>query len=294
MREELGAKQKIVYSIAGIASVFLHQKGDFDRALKYSKRSIIIAEESGNKLCIGYCLHIMAGVHNFKGELDRSIKLNERSLKIHNDLNNKFMVTRILISLGWSYAMIGELDSSIRFYEQSLELFKDFNNKLLMANVFNNLSYCYKMKGKLDSALECIKQSMALNRELGALGNLAVNHDNFIQILIDRGDLERARISLRDLEQLNSQLKDKQINLIYLLDKALVLKTSSRALNRGKAEEILKQILEKVDLDYELTIGVLFNLCDLLLTELRMTNDLEVLDELTQFIGQLLEIAVKI
>lgn len=87
LREELGIKQEIAYSLAGIASVFMFRKGDFDRALKYSERTVNIAEESGNKLCIGYCLHIMANVHMYKGELDRSIKLNERSLTIHNDLN---------------------------------------------------------------------------------------------------------------------------------------------------------------------------------------------------------------
>ncbi|KKN10193.1 hypothetical protein LCGC14_1039140, partial [marine sediment metagenome] len=79
---------------------------------------------------------------------------------------------------------------------------------------------------------------MALNRELGDLRELANNHDYLIQILIERGDLKRAQISLLDLEQLNRQLKNKVVNL-YLLEKALVLKTSLRARDRGKAEEIL-------------------------------------------------------
>ncbi|MHA1479193.1 MAG: hypothetical protein ACTSPU_13445, partial [Promethearchaeota archaeon] len=122
---------------------------------------------------------------------------------------------------------------------------------------------------------------------------LAENYDFLIQILIDKGDFKRAQISLHELERLNSQLKDKQNKILYLFDKALVLKTSLRAIERGKAEEILKQLLEDKDLNYELTIGALLNLCELLLTELRITNDQGVLDELTQFIGQLLEIAEK-
>jgi len=114
-----------------------------------------------------------------------------------------------------------------------------------------------------------------------------------IQILIDKGDLVRAQQRLNNLKQLNLQLKDKQINLMYLLDKALLLKTSPRAIKRGKAEEILKQLLENENLDYESSLTVLLNLCELLLTELRITNDLEVLDELNQFIDQLLEIVEK-
>ncbi len=293
LREELGVKQEIAWSLYGIAWEFMLRKGDFDRALKYSERGMTIAEESGNKFCIGYCLYLMALLHSLKGELDRSIMYGERSLTIFNDLNNKFMITRILNSLGENYAMRGELNRSIRFYKQSLKLFKEFNNKIIMADVLNSLASCYKMKGELDRALECIEQSMALFRELGALRGLAYNHDSLIQILIDMGDLERARNSLRDLEQLNSQLKDKQKNSMYLLDKALVLKTSSRALNRGKAEEILKQILEDEDLRYELKIRVLLNLCELLLSELRITNEVEVLEEIKPLITQLLDLSDK-
>ncbi|NVM35900.1 MAG: tetratricopeptide repeat protein [Candidatus Lokiarchaeota archaeon] len=293
LREELGAKPEITFSLVGIAWVFMFLNVNFDRALKFLERGMTIAEESGNKWCIGYVLNGMGFLHGSKGELDRSIMLHERSLTIFNDLNNKYMVAWILNLLGGRYNMRGELDRSIRFYEQSMALYKELNNKARMAGVFNNLSYGYKMRGELDRALECIEQALALHQEMGNSRYIAGLHDFLIQILIDRGDLERARISLRDFEQLNNQLKDKQINLIYLFDKALLLKTSHRARNRAKAEEILEQLLEEEDLAYEIKIGALLNLCELLLTELRITNDLEVLDELNQFIVRLLDIAEK-
>jgi len=92
---------------------------------------------------------------------------------------------------------------------------------------------------------------------------------------------------------MTTQLKDKSIDLMYLLDKALVLKTSLRARDRGKAEEILMQLLESENLTHDVRYRTLINLCELLLIELRMTNDLSVLDELNQFLGQLLELAEK-
>ena len=259
LREELGAKKEIALSLVGIAHVFIYRKGDFDRALKYLKQGLALAEESGNKNVIGYCLYYMAGVHLVKGDLDRSIMLYEQSLIINNKINNKIMMGRVLSSLGGSYAMIGELNRSIRFYEQSLELFKEYNYKFLMVGVFNNLSESYRMKGELDRALECIEQSVGLSRELGVLRPLAFNYNSLIQILIDMGDLERARNSLRDLKQLNSQLKDKIVNLMYLFDKALLLKTSPRARNRVKAEELLRQILEEEDLQIGILLKALLN-----------------------------------
>jgi tetratricopeptide (TPR) repeat protein len=128
---------------------------------------------------------------------------------------------------------------------------------------------------------------------LGKLIQLTNNYDYLIQILIDKGEFERAQISLHQMEQLKNQLKDRDINLLYLYDKALVLKASIRTRDRGKAEEILTQLLEDENLDFEWMYTVLLNLSELLLTELRITNDQGVLDELKQFIGQLLEIAEK-
>lgn len=295
LREELGVKKEIAFSLEGIAWVFMIGKHDFDLALKYSERGMTIAEESGNKYCIGYCLFIMGWGHIFKGELDRSIMLGERALTIFNDLNNKFMAARILNQLGSSYSMRGELDHGIMLNKRSLTVFNDLNDKLYMAKVFNNLSDEYKQRGELDRALECIEQAIAINREFGkrTLRSLVNNHDFLIQILIDRGDLERARTSLHDLEQLNSQLKEKHVNLMFLFNKALILKTSLRARDRVKAEEILMQLLEDENLSYESRYSTLINICELLLTELRMTNDLDVLEELNQFIDQLLEIAEK-
>ncbi|MFX1447576.1 MAG: tetratricopeptide repeat protein [Promethearchaeota archaeon] len=291
LREELGAKRDIAWSLYGMANVFMNRKGDFDRALTYLERGIVFAEESGNKLCIGGILYSMAMLHSLKGELDRAIMLFEQSLTFYIKLDNKFMKARILNSLGACFALKGELNRSIKFYEHSLELLMEFNNELIIAMVFNSLALSHKMKGELNRALECIEQSMPLSREFGILN--VFNHHYLIQILIDMGEFERAQNYLLDFEQLNSQFKDKKVNSMYLLDKASLLKTSSRALNRGKAEEILKQLLEDGGLDYETNIEVLLNLCELLITELQITNEVEVLEELKPLITQLLDLSEK-
>ena len=253
LREELGAKKEIAFSLAGITYVLSILKVDYGRALKFSERGLIIAEESGNKWFIGYSSKNMALVHILKGEIDNAIIFYERSLTIFNDLNNKF----------------------------------------ISANILNSLGEAYRQRGELDHALECLEQSLALYEESGNLRSIIMVHDFLIQILIDKGDIERAQISLHNLKQLNIQLKDKYFNLMYLFDKALLLKTSPRTRNRGKAEEIFRQLLEEEDLSNELTIRALLNLCDLLLAELGMTIEVEVLEEIKPLITQLLDLAEK-
>ena len=264
-----------------------------DLALKYLEHSLALREELGIKHEIAESLGEMAWTRLITGELNRALKYAERSLVIAKESSKKYYIASSFKFLGQILGAKGELDRGIRNYEQSLVLFKELNNKDRLAWVLNNVSSAYRMGGEFERALECIGQSMALHRELGKLRMLADNYDYLIQILIDKGDLERAQISLHEMEQIKNQLKDEDINLTYLHDKALVLKTSLRARDRGKAEEIYSQFLEDENLDFEGKYTVLLNLCELLLTELRITNDQGVLDELKQFIGQLLEVAEK-
>lgn len=267
---------------------------DINLSLKHLEQSLALREELGIKHEISESLCWMAQSLCFlKGDLDRALKYAKRSLTIAKESSNKYYIAESLLTVAIIYMGQGELEHSIRLYEQSLELFKELNNKWQIAEVFYNLTIYYKRMGNLDQALECIEQAMTLSREFGYLIQLADNLDIFFQVLVDKGDFKRAQISLQDLEQLSSQLKIKRIDLLYLLDKALLLKTSLRARDRGKAEEVLTQLLEEEDFYYEDRYRALLILCELLLTELRITNDSGVLDELNQFISQLLEIAEK-
>ncbi len=295
LTQELPAeyKQREAY-IAFLKAAFYSNIGEVELTLKHLEYSLVLREELGIKHEIAESLGVMAWVLiHFKGELNRALKYAERGLALAKESTKKYYIAFNFNVLAIVYSLQGELDRSIKFHEQSLELFKVLNNKNKIALVLYHLSSRYKLRGELERALEYMEQSMALYRELGDLKEVALNYDSFVEILINRGDIERAQISLHDLEQINNQLNDKQINLMYLFVKALVLKTSSRAINRGKAEGILKQLLESEHLSYVRRFGALLSLCELLLTELRINNDPEVLNELNQFIGQLLEIAEK-
>jgi len=289
-------KQREAY-LALIKGIFYNRRNspnDADLALKHLEHSLALREELGIKHEIAETLSQMAfNLCVFKGELNRALKYADESLALAKESSKTYYIAFSLNILGIIYEFKGELDQSTIHYEQSLELFKELNDKKHIATVFNNLSSIYKMKGELDRALECIEQAMTLNRELGGITELAMNHDYLIQILIEKGDLERAQISLHDLEQLKTQLEGKTVYLLSLYNKALLLKESPRISNRGKAEEILKQILEDEDIFWEIKERALLTLCELLLIEFQMTNEVEVLDELESLITRLLENAEK-
>ena len=90
---------------------------------------------------------------------------------------------------------------------------------------------------------------------------------------------------------MRDQYNRKEIDNVYRIDYAILLKTNPRALSRGKSEELLKQIVEEDIINYEMTLLALLNLCDLLITDLRNTGILEIIDELNIYIRKLINIA---
>jgi len=286
--------------VAYIKGLYYYYKSNTDQALEHHEESLRLREELGFKPKIGQSLLQIARIIGVsKGELDRALNFVERSFTLFEESNKKWWIAWNLIVMAELYFFKGEIDRSIIFHERCLVIYKELNNKYGIAAVTYMMGETYRMKGDIDRALECFEQSLALYQELGDLRNIAGVHDSLIQILIDKGDLDRAKQYFYELEQLNNQLKEKDINFVYLFNKALLLKTSHRVRNLAKAEEILMQILVDENLDLGLvymkpfTILALLNLCEVLLIELQMTGDLEVLEEIESFIAQLFDIVEK-
>jgi len=273
---------------------FYWEKRDADLALEQLEHSLALREKFGAKSEIALTIMQIAKVLVYGiGERNRALKFIERGLILAKEINNKFNIAWGLLIKAAIYSTGGDLDHSILLYEQSLPIFKELNNKKMMADVLNNMGDVYRRSGELDRASERLEESLALRHESGNLRNIAVVHDNLIQLFIEKGELKRAQQYLDDMEQLITHLKDKQINRWYLFDKALLLRKSLRARKRVKAEKILMKIVNDEDSDHELTVNALLNLCELLLVELRMTNDLEVLKEIEPFVFRLLNIVEK-
>ena len=285
---------QIFHLKAMISDPFYFPKGDVELALKYYKHSLALGESLGDERMV--CTNLLGiawTLVTYKGEIDKGLEYVERTLAFSKEANYKLFISYGLLQKASFYHSKGEVTRSIPLYEQSLAIAKELNHKQLISSNLNNIADAYRMIGELDHALECSEQSLAQISKIGDLKRVAMIHDFLIQILIEKSDLERAQQHFNHLEQLNNQLKDKTINLVYIYNKALILKESPRISNKGKAEEILKQILEEEDISWERNERTLLTLCELLLLELQMTGDLEVLEDVESYIARLLDLAEK-
>ncbi|MFX1568004.1 MAG: tetratricopeptide repeat protein [Promethearchaeota archaeon] len=268
-------------------------KADSDNAIKLLEESIIKFKELNNTFFTIFALNYIGSDYMAKGDLDIALEYSRQSLTHARNTKNKRQIAEISVIMAAIYGLKGENDQSIHLNKQGLELFRELDLKRGAAAILNNLSGCYIVAGDLEQALKSIESSIAINSELGYLMDVANNYDFLIRILIEKGELARAHKSLEELKQMKNQLNNDFTNKLYLFDKALLLNTSSRARDKGKAEEILKQTVTQENLGLGFISSALLILCELLLTELQMTNDLEVLEELNFYTNKLLEISKK-
>jgi tetratricopeptide (TPR) repeat protein len=282
-------KANLVWIKGASNNKFFNPNGDVNIALEHFYQSLALQEEVGDNQEVA--LSIVSIIFNLgviKGETDKSLKYVERFLALveKKELKNKHDIALGLSCVKAVYFLRGDLDRSIKYCEQSLAIFEELNNKPQIAYLLIDLGEKYRMKGEFDHALKYVERSLALFNEVEMLLDSTVAHALFIRILIDKNDFEQAWLHLDEIEQINNQLRDKKVNSRYLIHKALILKTSPRAKNRVEAEEILREVI--VDEKYFL-LDALVELCDLLLIELRMTNDLEMLEEIESLISRLLD-----
>jgi len=270
-------------------------KGDMNQSIEYTKYSLNIREKLGIKHEIVESLNLLSFGYSFlKSDLDTALEYAERCQFLAEEINHLQIINFNYLSLGLIYSLKGEYEKALMYYEQCLPIFEETNNIQWLTATLTNISIVYLHQGKFDLASHYFEKNLNLARKTGNNWFIATGLCNIIESLILKGHVNQTQKYLGELKQINDQEDNEWIETMYLLSKADILKQSPRIHNRAKAEEILKQVVQREIIpSLDLTIGAIVSLCELLLDELRITNDIGVLDDLKPYIKQLLDIAEK-
>ena len=182
------------------------------------------------------------------------------------------------------YFFKGDIHTSLELNKKAYELAKDTGNKLLISASLNNIADKFYHMKEYDKAIMYAKQALEVNATPVALATLIENY-------VSKGNIKEAKVYLDQLRSHSKKLDTKNSKTYYYISKATILKSSLRARDRIKAEEIFKKLASDDTLLGELRITAIIDLCDLYLTELRITNDLEIINEIQPYIQKLLNIA---
>ena len=259
-------------------------------AINYANHILQESQKQGDSISYFDALLILAHSYIMKGNLSQGepilIQAEELFEKLEVaseiDLREKqsYMV-RIRANL---VAFKGETRLYIKLNERALELAKDSEDKFLKVVCLANLSEAYLFLREYDKAMDYAKRAIEVPY-LRVIGRLCI----LIESLLCKNDIVNAKFYFQKM----SDLRDKDISevddITYRYSKALILKTSLRAKDRVKAEEIFKYIIEeRENVNFQITMKSLLSICGLLLIELRFTNDIDIISEIKPYIAKLL------
>jgi len=281
-------------NILFVKGLFSASKSEQNLCLKYLKQSLELVEKTDLKRLNALILRTFGwNILHIKGDMEQAFEYVKQGVAVAKESKNKYTIAQCLLNLGVCFSFTGEWERALKIHKECLSIFEELDNKRRISTVFNNMADTYlNFTDDIDLASEFMEKSLTTYKVENNFGG-ASRLSTAIDIALKKGDHEQAKNYFQHLEQINSQVKDKLVEISYRLYKALLLKASSRYRDMAKAEKILKKIVEEEIISLDYTLTALVNLCDILLGEFRVTNNLEILNELEPLIAQLLNIAEK-
>ncbi|MFX1528224.1 MAG: type IV pilus biogenesis/stability protein PilW [Promethearchaeota archaeon] len=288
-RGDLSPKELLLYKL--VKANLLRGLGKFLDAIEIAKEIYQEFQKLGDLLSSldalliqAYSYLIMANITQSEDIIRQAeilFKVIKETLSI-NLRERESLLVRIKAGI---YHFKGDIHTSLELNKKAYELAKDTGSKPLISASLNNIADQYYHMKEYDKAIKYAKKALKVNP------SLPVGLASLIYIYNSKGNIKEAKVYLEQLRSLFKKLDDEISKTWYYSSKALILKSSLRARDRIKAEEIFKMLAMDDTLFGEARITAIIELCDLYLIELRITNDLEIINEIQPFVQKLLDIA---
>jgi len=287
--ENLIGKRKVELSLQ--KGWYYWNIGKFDKLLEYSKKCLALSEKYGTKRDVARAFVINGLYYNETGDFTKALENYEKNLKIIKETNDKPEMAWAYNNIGTIYGDRGDLDRGLEYYEQSLALHKEMGRKIGMAVSLGNIALTYYEKGELDKSLNYLKKTLQLFKALG--NNYRISQGLFYIILmyLDQNDIESAQACLEEIRKIKDIEENPRIEYRFLIAKALILKKIGGTRNIIRAEDILKKLLTAKSIEHVYLVMIILNLCELFLSELQISKEAAILEDITPLITRLLEIA---
>ncbi len=290
--EELDDRRRIATSLSNMGNVY-SIKGDLPSALECHEQSLAIREELGLNHDVLHSLINLGVLYQLKGDLERALQYYRRGLAISEEVGTRRGIALALGNLGEVHRLKGDLTRALEYYQRSLSIYDELGARQDVARMLGNIGETHRQKGSPTRALEYYQRSLALNEEIGDKISTAGVLRQLIAVALDGNDRALAQEQLQKLQRLNERADNRVIDQNYRVARALWLKTTARARHKVEAQQILEELVEEDIADHSLTVIAMIHLCDLLLSELRMTGEEEVLGEVKNLTHRLHDIAIQ-
>jgi tetratricopeptide (TPR) repeat protein len=294
--EELDNECDIARTLQHMGMIY-GQSGDLNKALEQFTRSKEIFQEIGLHHLVATCINNISGVYQKLGNYDKSLESLNEYYNLKMGLKDERSIGIALNRIGELYLIKGDLGEASKHFEDALTITKRYNVKRTLGLIYFNLGELYYKKGNLEEAIKNHLQSLAIHEELDLSFQIADSLHRLIVIHLDSELYNLAKELLDKFKQIIEKVESKYVIQTYQLSEALFLKESRKERDRNRAEVLLERLIEEDIVNYIIKIDALLNLCDILLWDIRKSDEAEfeeeILEELNEYVAMLVQTAEK-
>lgn len=277
-----GKQQEALSSLSSIDEKLSALKGDVNEQSELQVADITEREADVQNIK-GIVFFIM-------GDVIKSQVAFQQALGLRGILQNKTDFATALNNLGNVFTYKGELEFALDHQMQALEIRKDLPNKSNLASSYGNIGEIYHYMGNYDNALQFYKQAEEIFETLDNTLFKAKMYYQLINLFAEYSKSSEADEYLQKLKEINDKGDNSYIKTLFNLSEGLLLKNSDRLMKKFKAGENFLQIANGPVIDSELTTQAIFNLNDILLLEMRLSQNEEILTEVQTGVDSLIKL----
>ncbi len=318
--------EKLATTYRLLGSLYL-RRGEIDKALESYQKNLEIREETENQLEIAYAYRIIGSFYTATRSTSEALSYYDKCLQAIEKSENNQQIGNIYNLYGLTYYYMGNLNKAFEFYEKGLFYLQQVGNKQQVAYILSNIGNVQKLRGNIDKALEAYLHCLEIFDEVNSIQNIGAKLLDIGNIYLQKGDYKKslsflkkgleyrrktgsslfiagslynlikycsyvnnkieAEKYLNELMEINEKEESLLIDCKAKVAEALILKLDNRSKSRVKAEELLIQVINMDIIDIDSYYDAIINLCELFVTELKITGNQEVLKELNEIIEKL-------
>ena len=275
--------------------IYYGEIGEWKKALKHSQKaydillkdviiekSEIIARITNN---IAICYYMM-------GEFDKALTHYDKAIEYNTKRGDEGRVQLNHANRAVIHIQRGEFDIALKIYNEIAQYCRRRGFKLLLSNALWNLSFIYQSKGLFNKAHEKLVETLQIYDEIEIKTEITSVLYRLVLLSMEFDRIELAKKYFEELERKSEDVEYKSTKNQVLQAEAAILEKSSAARDRMRAELIYDQLLNE-QLTYSVHMGIIFHLCELLLSELKISSDERILAKLQKHVNNLIELSTK-
>jgi len=234
--------------------------------------------------------------YSFKGDLDLALDYANKALKKSKEAGNEIRIAYSKLGISRAYTLKGEPNLALDTVNESLKKFTKLNDNLGVAHCLQQKGVIYKLLGDFNLAIKYLEEGWELYKQTLIGGSLAPWGSFFLfhLILVAQGleELGRAKEYLNEMQEITQNNKSRLVQLRFRFAEAIVLKMSTRIALKFQAQQKLQTIVDEKLIDNNITMLAIWNLCELLILEIKISEaEEDLFQEVTKLSTMLYDIA---